>query len=132
MHMAGGGDAQGGRGDARASCASPLALGTPLLTPLSLHKGRRSYVNRRILHPSTPSTSKLEFSSLLWVIYLAFLNTDPYSYSKYGSGSSRSQWMLIRANPDPTLITTFTMKVEFQVKSLSGSLKRKFVPLCSF
>jgi hypothetical protein len=29
MHMAGGGDAQGGRGDARASCASPL--GTPLL-----------------------------------------------------------------------------------------------------
>ncbi len=28
MHMARGGDAQGGRGDARASCASPL--GTPL------------------------------------------------------------------------------------------------------
>jgi hypothetical protein len=28
MHMAGGGDAQEGRGDARASCASPL--GTPL------------------------------------------------------------------------------------------------------
>ncbi len=38
MHMAEGGDAQGGRGDARASCASPL--GTPLqggVTTISYH-----------------------------------------------------------------------------------------------
>jgi hypothetical protein len=34
MHMARGGDAQGGRGDARASCASPL--GTPLPTVIAL------------------------------------------------------------------------------------------------
>jgi hypothetical protein len=35
MHMAGGGMHRGGRGDARASCASPL--GTPLVPSLLIH-----------------------------------------------------------------------------------------------
>jgi hypothetical protein len=39
-----------------------------------------------IPHKRTSSTSKLEFSSLLWVI-LALLDPDPYS--QCGSGSSR-------------------------------------------
>jgi hypothetical protein len=46
MHMAGGGDAEGGRrGDARASCASPL--GTPLVRGIV----ERSMVSDRYLDP---------------------------------------------------------------------------------
>jgi hypothetical protein len=42
MHMAGGGDARGGgRGDARASCASPL--GTPLVVDLMVYYRSRSF-----------------------------------------------------------------------------------------
>jgi hypothetical protein len=47
MHMAGGGCTGGGRGDARASCASPL--GTPLLVAASV------LISRRPLHCSCVS-----------------------------------------------------------------------------
>ena len=49
MHMAGGGMHRGGRGDARASCASPL--GTPLLIYKEIQKGEvaKSYMTNSLL-----------------------------------------------------------------------------------
>jgi hypothetical protein len=72
-----------------------LKIAIYLRVSLGLDKGRPSY--RRSLHPSetTSSTSKLEISSLLWVIF-ALLDPDPYSQWKSGSGSIRPKWMRIR------------------------------------
>ncbi len=50
----------------------------------------------------TSSTSKLEFSSLLWFIF-ALLDPDPYSQCGCKSGSSRPKWKWIRKDPDPDL-----------------------------
>ncbi len=47
MHMAGGGGAQGGRGDARASCASPL--GTPLMVPSISNKQKKTEKTEKIV-----------------------------------------------------------------------------------
>ncbi len=52
---------------------------------LGLHKGRPSYRRSLQTWKKTSSTSKFEFSLLLWVI-LALLDPDPYS--QCGSGSS--------------------------------------------
>jgi hypothetical protein len=67
MHMAGG-DTQGGRGDAGASCASPL--GTPL-------------------HPALQNMKIMYFFLFLWVIF-ALLDPDPDPQFECGSGSGNS------------------------------------------
>ncbi len=68
---------------------------------LGLHKGCPSYM-RSLPQNRTSRTSKLEFSSLLWVI-LALLDPDPYS--QCGSRSVFPIWIRIqltkmKADPD--------------------------------